>query len=453
MRKLTILFVLITLLLQACSTSAGSEPALTLLDLEGNTLKTYSLREIRKMPAVEGYGGYKLSSGEVEQPKYYKGVPLSALAEEIEGFDESMGLILSASDGSDITISYQQLMQGDLVQYDPTGGDQLAESVPFTTILAYEVDGKALDSEENGNFRVMMVSEEPNQAVDGYWVVKFIDRIQLRFLDKDWSLALEGALSEVMDRATFESGAAEKCHGVTWVDPHGQTWTGIPLWLLAGRVDDENVHDEAAFNDALADAGYQIDVQSADGDSLTLESGRIKRNNDIILAYLMVDNALPEAYFPLRLVGAGLEENEMLGKVTKIFLRKEAASASSTESVSLADVMPQLIGAVANPIPLTTAGLDGFTMINQYVEDDLGHHGEFFGFYLNDLVEAAKPNEGATIIRFTDVEGLSGHVYLTELAACEQCMLALNPDGTYNLVMPDLPDAWWLVDVRLIEIQ
>ena len=132
-----------------------------------------------------------------------------------------------------------------------------------------------------------------------------------------------------MDRATFESGASEHCHGIEWVDSHAQHWLGIPLWLLVGRVDDDNVHEGPAFNQALADAGYTVEVFSATGDSIILESSRITRNPNIILAYQLSGNTLPDEYFPLRLGGADLLDEEKLGQVEKIIVHLDTASLHS----------------------------------------------------------------------------------------------------------------------------
>jgi DMSO/TMAO reductase YedYZ molybdopterin-dependent catalytic subunit len=123
-----------------------------------------------------------------------------------------------------------------------------------------------------------------------------------------------------MDRGTFETGAAPGCHGTNWVDPDGQTWTGIPLWLLAGRVDDDNVHEDDAFNDDLAGAGYEVTVTAADGYSVSFDSAAIARNEDILVAYLLNDEPLPEKHWPLRLVGAGLDKSQWVGGIATIEL-------------------------------------------------------------------------------------------------------------------------------------
>ena len=51
---------------------------------------------------------------------------------------------------------------------------------------------------------------------------------------------------------------------------------GVPLWLLVGEVDDADSHSDVAYNRALADAGYTIDIVSKNGNTVTLDSQTIK---------------------------------------------------------------------------------------------------------------------------------------------------------------------------------
>ena len=79
----------------------------------------------------------------------------------------------------------------------------------------------------------------------------------MKAIVQEWTLMLKGKLTEEMDRATFESGSAEGCHGQEWTDAEGNMWTGIPLYLLVGRVDDDIAHEGPAYNRDLAEAGYR----------------------------------------------------------------------------------------------------------------------------------------------------------------------------------------------------
>jgi hypothetical protein len=133
-----------------------------------------------------------------------------------------------------------------------------------------------------------------------------------------WNLELIGASTYTMNQTEFENGAActEGSHGVSYTDGSGNVYTGIPLWLLCGWVDDGVVHGAGAFNDALAAAGYSVNVSAADGFSYTFTSANVSRNNNIIVANTMNGAPLPDTRYPLALVGSALTSGKQ--KVSKI---------------------------------------------------------------------------------------------------------------------------------------
>ncbi len=100
--------------------------------------------------------------------------------------------------------------------------------------------------------------------------MKWLNKLAVKPVEQEWTLVLAGALTEEMDRATFETGAAEGCHGQDWKDAEGNTWTGIPLYLLVGRVDDDNVHEGPAYNRDLAEAGYDVEIVTSGSGTITV---------------------------------------------------------------------------------------------------------------------------------------------------------------------------------------
>jgi hypothetical protein len=112
----------------------------------------------------------------------------------------------------------------------------------------------------------------------------------------------------------------KKCHQVIWTDTLANEWMGIPLWLLVGKVDDQNPHGTGAFNDALAKSGYSVEVTSKSGKSITLSSQEMARNNNLLIAYLQNGNPLTDKDFPLRLVGDGVPKGSDIGQIEKIIL-------------------------------------------------------------------------------------------------------------------------------------
>ena len=79
-----------------------------------------------------------------------------------------------------------------------------------------------------------------------------------------------------------------------------------------------NKHGTGAFSRELAAKGYQVEVVGSDGAKVTLDAAQILDRKDIMVAVKVNGNPLGEQDFPLRLVGAGLQGSDMVGKITDI---------------------------------------------------------------------------------------------------------------------------------------
>ncbi|MBN1632159.1 MAG: molybdopterin-dependent oxidoreductase [Thermoleophilia bacterium] len=297
-------------------TSGGGGAALEVIGADGAT--SYTMEDLRDMSVTEGYWGMKSSTGRITPPVVTKGVLVEDLFGEVGGLPEDMAISLVAKDGYEMTVSVAQLKAGDFITYDMVTGDENDVEGPLKAIVAYEYDGKAFDPLSDGPLRLAVVSPEMNQVTDGHWSVKWLNKVQIKAVEREWILTLKGKLTEEMDRATFETGAAEGCHGTNWTDADGNVWTGIPLYLLVGRVDDDNVHEGPAYNRDMAEAGYQVRITSADGKSIEVSSDIMYYNKALIVAYRLNGEALPEDSWPLRLVGEGIDTAQMAGQITGI---------------------------------------------------------------------------------------------------------------------------------------
>jgi DMSO/TMAO reductase YedYZ molybdopterin-dependent catalytic subunit len=298
-------------------TPTPQPPVAKLEVVSGEQSVTLTWEDIQALPAYEGVGGHISSVGKVTPPTRFKGVTLEDLCGLVGGITEENSISVVAKDGYAMTFSYNQITTGDFPTYDPSTGDETPFDGKLWVVVAYEEDGAFIPADGDGPLRLAILGSQ-KLVTDGHWWIKWVEKIEIKQSLENWTLHLEGAISDDVDRGTFETGAAPGCHGKNWVDPDGQTWTGVPLWLLVGRVDDDNVHESGAFNDELAATGYEVKVIAADGYSVSFDSAALARNDDILVAYLLDDEPLPEDYWPLRLVGPGLEKSQAVSNITTI---------------------------------------------------------------------------------------------------------------------------------------
>jgi DMSO/TMAO reductase YedYZ molybdopterin-dependent catalytic subunit len=329
---LSVIFT-ISLVASACGTNSalppkkietpvGTGPTGSVLELVGpNGGRVLTMDQLKSLPVTEGQGGIKSSTGKITIPEPFKGVSLKDLVKALGvSLDSSMGVMITAEDGYSMTFSYDQVMNGAFTAYDPALGNELPTHDPLTAIIAYEHNGQLLNTTEEGVLRLIVISARNNQVVDGHWSVKWVTRVEVKPVGKSYTLDLQGAVSSPVTKDTFQSCGSPSCHGTSWKDQNGQNWIGVPLWLLVGEVDDGDSHSDKAYNRVLADAGYSVDIVSSDGYTVSLDSKVIKLNNQILVAFQVNDGELPEKYYPLRLVGTGLQNNQMVGQVVKIIV-------------------------------------------------------------------------------------------------------------------------------------
>ncbi len=452
-------------------TATPATPILDIVTGDGTTT-SFTLDDLKALPVSTGQAGIKSSTGKITPPAEFTGVALKDLAAKIGNFDDTMGINVVAKDGYGITFSYDQVMNGTFVSYDPGTGDELKSPVPLTAMLAYEMDGQPLNLEEDGNLRLVIISDENKQVTDGHWSVKWVNKLEIKDLGANWSLHLEGAMNELMDRATFESGASPNCHGKSWTDDKAQEWIGIPLWLLVGRVDDDIKHEGPAFNDDLAEAGYTVDVVATDGYTVSFDSAKISRNDNIIVANTVNGNPLPDKYFPLRLVGSDLQKNEMAGAIEKIIVHveplategagEETEEPTATEEVAETTEEPAeageaeftLSGLVENELKLTEADLRDMDVVKITAEHPKKGPTDYEGVRLSTLFEAAKVKADAKKLVLTASDGYTSEVFLAEVTASPDCLLAFtDEEGVFSLVMPNLPSSAWVKGIVKIEIK
>ncbi len=310
------LLVAATLQTVACGSDGSSDATLQVVTSTGS--QTFTLKQVKKMPAVKAQGGIKNSAGNITPPSEYAGVTVDELVKSLGGIPDGSGVTFVAKDGYEMTMSADQVKNGMFITYDVSTGDEISVDGPLTLVLAYEHEGEPTDPEADGALRVAILSDKGNQVTDGHWWVKWVTKIEIKPASAGWALAVNGALQEKVDRGSFDSCSAPKCHGVTWKDADGVTWSGVPLYYLMGRADDEQKHDNGAFNSALAAEGYPVEIVGADGYKVTFDSSKVALSKEYFLANKMNDAELTGEDAPLRLVGPGVDTKSSVGGVTEI---------------------------------------------------------------------------------------------------------------------------------------
>jgi DMSO/TMAO reductase YedYZ molybdopterin-dependent catalytic subunit len=279
----------------------------------------------------------------------------------------------------------------------------------------------------------------------------------MKSLVQEWTLAANGGITDTIDRATFESCSAPQCHGATWTDDKAQDWVGVPLYILVGGVDDDIKHEGPAFNDALADAGYSVDVIARDGYTVTFDSARVKRNPNIIVAHSVNGNPLDDKYFPLRLVGADLQKNEMTGMITEIKVGVELLPTPQPAAAESAPTQPGslvITGMVNQTLTLNESVLRALSVTTIETEHPKKGLMKFEGVLLSTLLDMAGIKDGAATLTATAADGYTIEISLADARGCPKNMVAFtDTPGSFYLVMPDLTGDNWVKDLVKIELK
>ena len=160
-------------------------------------------------------------------------------------------------------------------------------------------------------------------------------------------------------------------HTGTYTDANGVEWMGMPLWRLIGLVDDQLGHEVliGAYNETLADQGYDVRVIAGDGYNRTFTSQEVARSGDYLVASRMNGSALPEQvngkyYWPVKLVGANATGGKSIGNITEIRLE------------NLPITPPP---AADRPWTLKLSGYTNFTVSSDYFAQGIacGHSGTY----------------------------------------------------------------------------
>lgn len=336
-------------------------------------------------------GGFKIENA-------IKGTLVRDLVGLVDGMGTGTEIDFVAKDGWVTTMPYSSIYP------DPAVLARQGEAV-----LAWYADGKYVPDYKDG----MRLFFTPEDKIYGQWDMheslpepywhyyygdvmypscagvspKYITELRVYSVpSKDWTLDLNGlelgGLQKVISKNYFDD--ALTCtfgadHKRTYTDSKGKVWGGMPLWLLAGFVDDQDQHSNNAFNNGLAAAGYQVLITAGDGKTVIINSQDIIRNNSYIIANTVDGVIFPNSdkNWPLRLVGPSVSGADSIGNIISIKLVPATASKYAYNVTPVADAI-YTVGATPAGIKTMTvnAGATGFKYFTVNIAPVMGHSGD-----------------------------------------------------------------------------
>ena len=255
----------------------------------------------------------------------WEGVPLWVIAAVSDNYESTTHWTFddaAAANGYTVRITAGDGFSRDFASADMARSDDY--------ILASVCNGEPLSREgDKAPYPLRLVgpavwndaeSKFTGSAIGNITTIDLVELIPPEPAEGSYNLLTKGIITSVITEEFFEQALV--CHHTqTWVnEATGEQWSGIPLWVLAGWVDDRTPHGSDGFNDAVALAGYTVIVTAEDGYSKSLSSALVARNNGLIVANTLNGSPLEDS-FPLRLVGPALPEASYgVGNLVKIEL-------------------------------------------------------------------------------------------------------------------------------------
>lgn len=337
-------------------------------------------------------GGFKIANA-------IKGTKVRDLVSLVDGMGSGTEIDFVAKDGWVTTMPYSSIYP------DPAVMERQGEAV-----VAWYADGKYVPDYKDG-MRLFFTPEDliysqwdmHESLPEPYWHYyndgevhypscagvspKYITELRVYSVPTaDWTLDLNGlelgGMHQVISKNYFAD--ALTCtfgadHKKTYTDSKGRVWGGMPLWLLAGFVDDQDLHSDNAFNNDLAAAGYQVIITADDGKTVTINSQDIIRNNNYIIANTLdgVIFADSDKNWPLRLVGPSVSGADSIGNIVSIKLVPNATGKPAYSVTPKSDSI-YTIGATPAGIKTMTvnAGVTGFNYFTVDIAPIVSHSGD-----------------------------------------------------------------------------
>jgi hypothetical protein len=153
--------------------------SLTVVALDGTQL-LLNETNISVLPALRAVGAFKNSLGIIKGLGNYTGPSLNTFLNLVGGMNSNNALRVTASDGYNRTLSYQEV-NGEFATYDVKTGQPVQHNQSLTPILAYHFNDANLSSSD-GPLRLAIVGPEGLATTSTYWV-KQVVKLEIRYRD------------------------------------------------------------------------------------------------------------------------------------------------------------------------------------------------------------------------------------------------------------------------------
>jgi hypothetical protein len=112
-------------------------------------------------------------------------------------------------------------------------------------------------------------------------------------------------------------------------------------------------------------------------------------------------------------------------------------------------------GSVDKELQLTDADLHGMSVVTLNLEHPKNGPTDYTGVRLNDLLNKAGINDGATTVTLTASDGFSSDLDLATVQACNDCLVAFDSEtaGVYNAAMAGQSSKSWVKQLVTITVK
>jgi hypothetical protein len=139
----------------------------------------YTQAQLKNMPSIRGYGGYRTSFPIIKGQGNYTGIPITYLLKPMTQNLTTYIITIYAEDGYTTNYTYEEI-QGNILLYDWTNASN-AEPIAIggvTMILAYQFEDQPLDVEIDGRFKIAFINGTDTVTSSKYWA-KFVTEIEI----------------------------------------------------------------------------------------------------------------------------------------------------------------------------------------------------------------------------------------------------------------------------------